>query len=402
VTEKYGLHLFSLVVLSLGATAACGSEPNSGDVDGGLDAAIGPDAGRPDAAPPDAAIRLDPSYALTGDVQQMATRGGTGGAAFQLICPTGFVAVGLEGDAGSRVDTVAVRCRELLDDGSLGENLHTTAKAGEVGGSPYAIDCPDGQAMVAIRGREDSNDIRSIGIDCAEVVPWIVEGRGHVRDDPLFGGSGGTEFFDLCSRGFFIAALSGHHAGIIHGLSARCDRAKDLNDHRSFGPFEHGTETAELPPRGGPDGRTIILECKDDELPIGYRGRAKDRVDRLQLVCGRLAADGSLTESGTSIVAGGLGGDDFEEYCPEDEAIVGLAGSAGTQIDSIRLLCAPIPGFVTDGTGVHPWGRRYGGSGGNAFEDVCPEGMFLQDIMVYPNNVLEAVTGRCLEIRGRE
>jgi hypothetical protein len=397
VKEKLWPYVIGPAALALGVASACGGESGSG-VDGGVDAAIAADAQPADAAAPDATVILDPSYGLTGDAQQMATRGGAGGSPYQLICPTGYVAVGIAGSSGSRVDAIELYCQELLEDGSLGAQLRETPRAGDDNDNPYEMMCPDGEAIVGFRGREDASDIRAIGIDCAEVLPWIVEGRGHEGGDELRGGSGGTEFFDLCSRGFFVAAVAGFHGEIIHGLSARCDRAADLHDRRTFGPYSRGSEVVELPPRGGPDARTVILECKDDELPIGYRGRTGSRVDRLQLVCGRLAEDGSLIESGTSIVAGGLGGVDFEEDCPENEAMVGLLGRAGSQLDSLRLLCAPISGYVEDGTGVHPWGRLHGGTGGSAFEDVCPEGMFLRDIMTFPNGVIEAITGRCVAI----
>ena len=395
VTQIQRLCLAALGALVAATAAGCGSESDSAPDAGAPDAARGPDAASPDAAP-DAAADLDPHYEVTGEVQLAAVRGGDDGDPFSLICRTGYVAVGLEGSTGRRVDTIELQCREVLENGSLGDDIDSTARAGVDSQDPYSLACPDGEAIVAIRGREDDSDIRAIGIDCAPVVPWVDEGRGYERGDELLGSSRGDDFIDHCSRGFFVAAVDGHHADIIHGLQVRCDRVADINDDRTFGPYERGTETEELPPRGGADARTAVLECKDDELPIGYVGRAGDRLDRLQLVCGRLAEDGGLTESGTSVVEGGTGGEEFEEYCPEDEAIVGLRGASGSQIDSLGLVCAPVAGWLEDGTGVHPWGRLRGGTGGSDFEDVCPEGMFLRDISAYTDGVFEALTGRCV------
>ena len=379
--------------------AGCGGDSESALPDARVVADAGPIAdARPSAdAAADASGTTEPSYQLTGDVQQTAVRGGDGGNLYQLICRTGYVAVGLRGSSGTRIDTVELACRELLDDGRLGDELYTTARAGADNDNPYEIDCPDGRAIVGFRGREDS-DIRAIGVDCAEIVPWIVEGRGHELGDDLVGDRRGREFVDLCSRGFFVTELVGQHSDIIHGLSARCARAEDVNDRTPPGRFARGTQLAELPPRGGPESRTDVLECADDELPIGFRGLSSNRLVQLQLICGRLAEDGSLVESGTSLARGGTSGDSFEEYCPVDEAIAGLRGGAGTQIDSLGLVCAPVAGWVIDGTGLHPWGRRHGGGGGDDFDDPCPQGSFLRDIQVNTNGVVEALTGRCVAV----
>jgi hypothetical protein len=270
--------------------AACGGDPGSGGADAGVpDAGGGPDAeARADGAVPDASVGGgEPSYVLTGEVQIAAARGGDDGDPFQLICPTNHVAVGLEGSSGSRVDSVRIVCRELLEDGRLGEEPHKTPEAGEANDNPFSTSCPDGEAIVGVRGRE-GGDIDAIGIDCAPVVPWVDEGRGRDPGEELFGGSGGRAFFDLCSRGFFVAEIAGQHARIIHGVQLRCDRVIDENDTSTPGPFELGSETEELPPRGGQDRRSVAVACKDGKLPIGYLGRSGSRLDRLQLVCATL------------------------------------------------------------------------------------------------------------------
>lgn len=389
------------------APGGCGDDSeSSGEIDAdvdGLDAAAGADAEAADAGHDASTIDGDSAYEVTAESQVTPERGGDDGDAFSLLCASGFIATGIVGGAGARVDSLELRCREVLEDGGLGDDVDSTDPAGGDDGDAYELLCPDGEAIVAIRGRA-GDDIDAIGIDCAPLAPWADRVHIHEDGDELVGGSGGDALRDVCSIGYFVAELSGSAGDVIHGLNARCDRVRDRDAPGDSALYERGAATEELPPRGGTDDRAESVECGDDELPIGYLGRADNRLDQLQLVCAQIGEGGGLEESGTSDAIGGDGGDEFELFCPEDEAIAGIRGAAGTEIDAIGLVCAPVSPWVERGAGIHPWARLRGGAGGDDFDDRCPPGMFLRDVSaaLTTSESFEALTGTCGEVSARE
>lgn len=390
-----------ILAAPVGLSGGCGddSEP-SGAADADVDRADAAVGARADAAAADAAIDRGPAYEVTGESQQTAERGGDDGDPFTLICRAGFIATGIVGREGARVDAIELRCQEVLDDGTLGDEVDSTQPAGGEGGDEFELSCPDGEAIVGVRGRE-GDDIDAIGIDCAPVAPWADRVHVHEAGDELVGDTGGDPFHDVCSIGYFVAELSGRHEDIIHGLNARCDQVRDRDEPVVSTSYERGSVIEELEARGGTDERPEGLECGDDEVPIGYLGRATDdRVVRLQLACAQIGEGGSLEESGTSDAVGGDDGDEFELFCPGDEAIAGIRGGAGTEIDSIGLVCAPVSPWVEHDAGIHPWERVRGGTGGDDFNDRCPPGMFLRDITaaLTSSEVFEALTGTCGEV----
>ncbi len=88
----------------------------------------------------------------------------------------------------------------------------------------------------------------------------------------------------------------------------------------------------------------------DDCLMIG--GRTLDELDRFEEVLGVLAEirddvdeiDGPYVGSRTTTLerVGGSGGNGFTQMCPPNYVVVGMRGAAGSVVDSIQLICAPL------------------------------------------------------------
>jgi hypothetical protein len=66
---------------------------------------------------------------------------------------------------------------------------------------------------------------------------------------------------------------------------------------------------------------------------------------------------------------GGRGDASFNDRCPAHQNLIGLAGRAGTYIDQVQIICAPMLANGTHGTKY--LGPSHGGSGGTPLEFSC-------------------------------
>ena len=89
--------------------------------------------------------------------------------------------------------------------------------------------------------------------------------------------------------------------------------------------------------------------------------------------------------------------------CPEDKALVGFTGARGTFIDRLQIVCATLFADGTYGT-PEPYGDPVGGAGGVQFPmKVCPRNAKLFDMaIVVSNNLryLDAVNFHCRDQSG--
>ena len=73
-------------------------------------------------------------------------------------------------------------------------------------------------------------------------------------------------------------------------------------------------------------------------------------------------------------VVGGSGDAGFQDHCPANEYMTGLAGRAGNVLDEIQIICAPI---LPNGTqGAKYYGPARGGPGGAVEEFSCASDSF--------------------------
>lgn len=67
---------------------------------------------------------------------------------------------------------------------------------------------------------------------------------------------------------------------------------------------------------------------------------------------------------------GDRGAASFNDRCPAQQYLIGLAGRAGTYIDQVQIICAPM--LANDTHGTKYLGPLHGGSGGTPLEFSCP------------------------------
>jgi hypothetical protein len=144
------------------------------------------------------------------------------------------------------------------------------------------------------------------------------------------------------------------------------------------------------PRRGGSGGSQFTDVCPDDQMVIGYQGThdgptsSLALVDSLQVLCGRATIIGSgpyqFVVSPVSVLPsrGGGGAQSFAAVCPGNQVVVGIHGHAGGYLDQVGLDCAPLTLSDNRGyaiaTGAPTSLPSYGGVGGSAFRDMCPMG----------------------------
>jgi hypothetical protein len=104
---------------------------------------------------------------------------------------------------------------------------------------------------------------------------------------------------------------------------------------------------------GGPGGTAWVDACPTGAALIGVAGRAPSRLDQLQPICAALVFEETMmfpestfrVRTGAAIYGsphGATGTADFEDRCPMDQVVVGLAGHSDDFVDQISLQCASI------------------------------------------------------------
>ncbi|MGH2657353.1 MAG: hypothetical protein ACRDIZ_11760 [Actinomycetota bacterium] len=119
---------------------------------------------------------------------------------------------------------------------------------------------------------------------------------------------------------------------------------------------------------------------------VGVKVRSDQLVDSVSLMCAVIAADGDHVEvytySGFSGGAGGFGGQERDYLCRDGEVLAGFRGRAGDYIDQLQVACRPVAG------GSLRWLPAAGGTGGTAFSAVsCPAGMAVDVMRVWAGQV---------------
>lgn len=99
--------------------------------------------------------------------------GGTGGTrSYNLDCGSTGVMVGLYGKDGTWVDQIAVRCRTVNSDGSLG-SYYSKGPTGGSGGAGANAECPSG-SVVGVMAATSGSFINDVSVQC---YAWIASTR---------------------------------------------------------------------------------------------------------------------------------------------------------------------------------------------------------------------------------
>lgn len=123
-----------------------------------------------------------------------------------------------------------------------------------------------------------------------------------------------------------------------------------------------------LPTHGGTGGTSFNLDCGNDQVLVGVRGRKGDWLDQLQAVCVRYDSFGWLGGTITNSV-GGSGGSSFSAICPPHTAVRGIKGNYGWYVNQLTLRCRPL-GTVGTPQIIHASGSVTGPNSFNA--EYCP------------------------------
>lgn len=156
---------------------------------------------------------------------------------------------------------------------------------------------------------------------------------------------GGVSFDDDCSTG---AAMVGFE-GVLGTDNYVTQVAVVCSALRVEGERVRTGATTTLPRRGRNPGTAVSLRCPEDQLLVGFEGRAGGLIDQLRFACapytvvaadgGRVAVRGTVTLTDP---VGGSGGAPFARIACGDGAAQGAAIRAGDGLDSFALRCAAI------------------------------------------------------------
>jgi hypothetical protein len=126
---------------------------------------------------------------------------------------------------------------------------------------------------------------------------------------------------------------------------------------------------------GAPDGSFDNLYCGPGQLLVGLTTWSSVYVSGLAPWCARLNPDGTL---GMAVRGGQRGGGccfgSADDLCPANQVVVRFVINAGSVVDRLQAVCAPLSGWLARGeTGAAL--RAHGDSnGGTRYPDDCPAG----------------------------
>lgn len=134
--------------------------------------------------------------------------GGNGGNVYaDTLCPGGYVATGLQLRTGTWVDNIAMVCRQLTADGSLGATAITAGRGGS-GGTAVSGSCANGQIMVGQVVGTNGQYVGKVGGKCASLSRVLAKAGGFDSAVGPFGSQGAiTE--SICPAGSAVVGFRG-------------------------------------------------------------------------------------------------------------------------------------------------------------------------------------------------
>ncbi len=169
------------------------------------------------------ALALDHSIKvarLTSD--STSRRGGSGGGAYNLSCPSGQVLIGITGGAAGYVDRVQGICRDIDASGNWTATETLTGTAGGPSGFPYTRRCSTNFALSGFSGRAGWY-IERLVLECARLAPGGTLSATTARTTlGAIGGTGGTAF-SMTSCSTPARAIVGKSGAFIDSIEFACE-----------------------------------------------------------------------------------------------------------------------------------------------------------------------------------
>lgn len=144
--------------------------------------------------------------------------GGSGGSGFDLDCGANMSLIGIQGKAGSLIDSVQGVCAQFNADGTkLGSNV-LTGKAGGAGGASYDLQCLNGTTVQGITGHTGAyvNDLK---LRCSGTTPAITESAGRAT---------GSWFAQSCPVNMDARLIRGRSGLWVDAIGLGCKAAQRL------------------------------------------------------------------------------------------------------------------------------------------------------------------------------
>jgi hypothetical protein len=306
----------------------------------------------------------------------LAKVGGLGGAPYELACPGGQVAFGINLRAGAEIDSVGLACRA-----PFGTLTSDTFSVGGGGGGPVRLECLAGEVLVGMHGRAGKR-VDHIGPVCATVDEVRNNGTNAFRD-PGAGGGGGVAWDRQCPPGMAVRGLRGRSGQKIDQMEMDC---------QALGAT--GLQVTNLPriaPAPGGIHRRSLERCAGRSALVGLAVSSGNMVDRLGGYCAQIATSSGIDRPSPApphvLPANGAeGGSGGDLMCGVGEALVGLHHRTGAGLDAIGPVCASVDSWSRDPlvAPVTPTaGGLAGGPGGGYGQTICPRGSFVVGWDIY-------------------
>ena len=142
--------------------------------------------------------------------------GGSGGTWFNLDCGANMSLVGIQGKAGSLIDSVQGVCAQFNADGTQHGAKVLTGKAGGTGGTSYYMRCLEGRTVRAIHGKAGSY-INGMRLRCDSVDTFEV---GSLRE--------GRFFWANCPNSQDARSVRGRAGTWVDAIGLGCKSAERL------------------------------------------------------------------------------------------------------------------------------------------------------------------------------
>ena len=305
-----------------------------------------------------------------------------------LTCDDGYVAQGIRGRQGWRVDQIAVDCIAiscLNNPSQTCSDRYTTDIFGGNGGSSFARTCGDGELLFGFRGRHESGAyLRELEPMCLSFDAALEESySGYNFLSPVGNNWGaldyGTSAWSYCDRGQVLSGFEvrSHTGTTVTGLQPVC---VDVTEYSEY--------------YGGLGGDLLELSCPETQVAVGtVQNEAHDRVGMFGLICADeetvevaqypfdgdlLAVHGQYHDGWGSIYpAKAEPYIDLDEAvpdlvttrCPTGRALYGVLLRGDTMVNQITALDCRLPGgstpqyvypLVGPSAGTYHWARCSG------------------------------------------
>ncbi len=163
--------------------------------------------------------------------------------------------------------------------------------------------------------------------------------------------------------------------------------------------------------QGVPPSAPLAETCPDEQVLVGYSGTVDTQnaiVSSLQVMCEKLtitAGGGGASyqlnflPGATLPSQGSIDSSPFSAKCPNGQAVVGMHGGSGLEMDRIGFECAPITistmGVLSVDTATLTVLPAYGGTGGSPYDNLCPATKVARGVDIHAGTWVDSLDLQC-------